>query len=299
MAAIGGFPNYAKMLIGKVVVLKITYFFFILFLESFSNWFEGKTDLPIFEDIPNDPTRNYSPIPPRFKAEDIKTVQPYIIPVPAQVQPVQDTTVLIQEFETVFDSVELTHNTLTPPQSPPSVDTSKPFITLQPAFPPVYYQPGTPLPDVAHELAVVDELVRTRAENLVDAWDDQAQSVTSPSSPSSNSSCGNSECLSDPEWIPEPVTSDYVARTPKERKRSKPYRIGPDDKKFRKKEQNKNAATRYRQKKKAEVEEILSEEKGLLDEHDKLDSQVTDLQREIKYLKGLMRDLFRAKGLLN
>lgn len=165
-------------------------------------------------------------------------------------------------------------------------------------------QPGTPQPDVAHELAVVDELVRSRAENMVDAWEDNGLSEQSnpPSSPCSTSSSGSSEYSSDPEWIPEPVqaTDSYVARGSKSRKRqSNPYsRAGPVDKKSRKKEQNKNAATRYRQKKKAEVEEILSEEKGLLDHHDGLEAKVTDLQREIKYLKGLMRDLFKAKGLI-
>lgn len=81
---------------------------------------------------------------------------------------------------------------------------------------------------------------------------------------------------------------------------SKPYsRTSPEDKKFRKKEQNKNAATRYRMKKKAEVEEILGEERNLAKGNEGLDVKVEDLQREIKYLKGLMRDLFKAKGLIN
>lgn len=52
-------------------------------------------------------------------------------------------------------------------------------------------------------------------------------------------------------------------------------------------------------KKKAEVDEILGEERGLAKENEGLDSRIEDLQREIKYLKGLMRDLFKAKGLIN
>lgn len=155
---------------------------------------------------------------------------------------------------------------------------------------------------MAHELAVVEELVRKRAENLVDNWEEHQEYKTqSPSSPSSSSTSGFSEYSSDPEWIPEPVQSPgFVERPSKSRKRAtKPYtRLGPDDKKSRKKEQNKNAATRYRLKKKAEIEEILSEEKDLEDHHKELDSKVVDLQREIKYLKGLMRDLFKAKGLM-
>lgn len=153
---------------------------------------------------------------------------------------------------------------------------------------------------MAHELAVVEELVRSRAENLVDSWEENRSQP--PSSPSSNSCSSLSEYSSDQEWIPESIqtSSGCADRPAKSRKRSaKPYtRLGPDDKKSRKKEQNKNAATRYRQKKKQEIEEILGEEKGLLDLHDDLDDKVTDLQREIKYLKGLMRDLFKAKGLI-
>lgn len=258
----------------------------------------------------------------------------------------QDTSVLLQEFETVFDAVELNHGQLTPPQSPPLTDNHhqqvlstlhtipitftqpastilvQPTLVAQPAptiltpatlvAPPagtVYYQPlvqpQTPQPDLAHELAEVDELVRSRAENMVESWETSEHNTNiSPSSPSSSSSSGFSECSSDPEWIPEPVQASGSPISPERvsrgRKRmGKPYsRTGPEDKKSRKKEQNKNAATRYRMKKKAEIEEILTEEKALADSNDKLQGQVTDLQREIKYLKGLMRDLFKAKGLL-
>lgn len=71
-----------------------------------------------------------------------------------------------------------------------------------------------------------------------------------------------------------------------------------EDKKSRKKEQNKNAATRYRQKKKAECEVVMGEEKELQDKNDELQVKCADIQREIKYLKSLMRDLYRAKGIL-
>lgn len=155
---------------------------------------------------------------------------------------------------------------------------------------------------------MVDELVRSRAEDMVDIWNSSASSsnsvITSPSSPSSSSSSGFSEYSSDPEWIPEPVQSGetfpLVEKSSRGRKRAgKPYsRVGPEDKKSRKKEQNKNAATRYRMKKKAEIEEILGEEKVLLDHKTDLEAKVCDVQREIKCLKGLMRDLFRAKGLI-
>ncbi|RZB94410.1 bZIP 2 domain containing protein [Asbolus verrucosus] len=242
-----------------------------------------------------------------------------------------DTQFLLKEFETVYDVVEFAHETLTPPQSPPS---EKPiFTTLEPlltqptyanlpekhqvtypvpekqllpnvlayrALTPVnipteYPSAITPQPDIAHELAVVDELVRTRVEDM--------QWSSGPSSPNSSSSSNFGDCSSDdPEWMPEPVENyDNPTASPKTpRKRSKPYsRTGTVDKKSRKKEQNKNAATRYRMKKKAEVEVILSEEKQLSMKNEDLEGKISDMQREIKYLKGLMRDLFKAKGLIN
>ncbi|XP_044764432.1 activating transcription factor of chaperone [Coccinella septempunctata] len=240
---------------------------------------------------------------------------------------------ILSEFDSVpmCDMIECAPATtiLTPPQSPPSettmLTTLKPLVATQaPIFQVfqheqassgivpdkqpldnvlVYQQVDypevvTPQPDIAHELAVVDELVRSRVENM--------QWSSGPSSPCSNS-CSNSSyedscSSSDPEWVPEPIDnlnqppSDVKTHT---RKRSKPYSRTVEDKKSRKKEQNKNAATRYRLKKKAEVEGILSEEKQLVQQGEKLTNQITDIKREIKYLKGLMRDLFKAKGLIN
>ncbi|KAK0083166.1 hypothetical protein PV325_009224 [Microctonus aethiopoides] len=164
--------------------------------------------------------------------------------------------------------------------------------------------------DVASELAAVDEFVRSCAEDL------------SPSSPvtSSGASCSSFEdSIDDPDWTIGTSTSHSKSssrssspnRSNKNcnnkqrsqrltKNRHKPYsRPSIEDKKVRKKEQNKNAATRYRQKKKMEITEIIGEEQELIDYNDKLHSQVKDLKREIGYLKGLMRDLFKAKGLIN
>ncbi|KAK0181988.1 hypothetical protein PV327_000163 [Microctonus hyperodae] len=164
--------------------------------------------------------------------------------------------------------------------------------------------------DVASELAAVDEYVRSCAEDL------------SPSSPvtSSGASCSSFEdSADDPDWTIGTSTSHSKSssrssspnRSNKNdnnkqrnqrltKNRHKPYsRPSIEDKKVRKKEQNKNAATRYRQKKKLEVTEIIGEEQELINYNDKLHNQVKDLKREIGYLKGLMRDLFKAKGLIN
>lgn len=141
--------------------------------------------------------------------------------------------------------------------------------------------------DVSNELDVVDEFVRSYARDIA------------PPSPcvSTGGSCLSSEdSTDDPDWILE---NNNVKRSGLPRNRHKPYsRPNVEDKKVRKKEQNKNAATRYRQKKKQEIKEILGEENELTEHNKKLQNQLKDLQREIGYLKGLMRDLFKAKGLM-
>ncbi|XP_050309855.1 activating transcription factor of chaperone isoform X2 [Anthonomus grandis grandis] len=250
------------------------------------------------------------------------------VPVPLKPEyykPDPNPTYLFNEFEKVY--FELNHNALTPPQSPPSeptiITTLEPLMgvstyqqvpvvvpdtkpqeqqqqqQLFPANPDNYDAAATPQPDIAHELAVVDELVRTTIDDM--------QWASGPSSPESSSNSNFGDCSSssseDPEWTLDHAenykdTSFGLGQKAK-RRGSKPYSASPDDKKSRKKEQNKNAATRYRMKKKAEVEEILNEEKGLLDKHGELTNQITDLQREIKYLKGLMRDLLKAKGVIS
>lgn len=284
----------------------------IFSLEPFQNWLDDKM-LPILEDV--EPVHCIPAMP--VKMEEIKSA---IVP---------DTRSLLKEFETVLDAVEMTHGNftpsyeqLTPPQSPPILTTleaipAQPIYTIEDKQQAVYHVPerhnmlpyphtplnisleypivNTPQPDVARELAVVDELVRSRVDDMVQ-W-------SGPSSPSSSSSSNFGDCSSDdPEWIPETIEPqpdfDLAAKT--SRKRTKPYsRTSTEDKKSRKKEQNKNAATRYRLKKKAEIEVILDEERNLLKTNEELEGKIGDVQREIKYLKGLMRDLFKAKGLIN
>lgn len=293
--------------------------------EPFSDWLEEKTDLTIFEQLPvleNGPN---------------KPIYPIIVKAQQQQEQHDNTQSLLQEFETVLENVEAcqivpspchqiappTCSTLTPPQSPPheviNVDTQV-LITLQPVQQPlfasdhsIYNVSEEPLyvnddttrqwsaddislsplgGDVANELAVVDEYVRSHTKD-----------IPSPSSPctSSGGSCISTEdSVDDPDWSYESERKSLKQSVHDSSKnRHKPYsRPSLEDKKVRKKEQNKNAATRYRQKKKQEIKEIQGEERELTDHNEKLKNDVKDLQREIGYLKGLMRDLFKAKGLL-
>ncbi|XP_011313259.1 activating transcription factor of chaperone isoform X2 [Fopius arisanus] len=155
--------------------------------------------------------------------------------------------------------------------------------------------------DVANELAEMDEYVRSCAEDL------------SPSTPSSSYTSSNSylssEDSNDPDWAIPTTSSGSLQDSSfskqhgqriNSKNRKKPYsKPNIEDKKVRKKEQNKNAATRYRQKKKAEIKEIVGEEQELVEYNEKLQDQVKEVTREIGYLKRLMRDLFKAKGLIN
>lgn len=72
----------------------------------------------------------------------------------------------------------------------------------------------------------------------------------------------------------------------------------PLDRKQRKKQQNKDAATRYRQKKKAEQDAINAEFDSLMEHNTELKEQVDQMTKEIQYLKNLMADVYRAKGIL-
>lgn len=86
------------------------------------------------------------------------------------------------------------------------------------------------------------------------------------------------------------VTSNGVKRE------KRPYGRPLHEKKARKKEQNKNAATRYRQKKKQELAVVLTEEQQLTQVHVRLQTQYDDVKREISYLKKLMKEILIAKG---
>ncbi|XP_041986678.1 activating transcription factor of chaperone [Aricia agestis] len=242
------------------------------------NWFEEKTELSFFESIPHIPGAEAEvPLAGPGGPIPVGPVGPYA----AQIVP-QPTEELLREFETVYGVVKLTH--LTPPQSPPGPATQLLLSYAQQAqAPPADQWPvGLPAaPPVDYdESQALEELVRNRAAQLASPHPSPRSSSPSPrSSPSSSPRSSTDE-----EWgAPS---------------RPKPYSRAPDDRRSRKKEQNKNAATRYRQKKKAEIEVLLTEEQALCRRHAELGDKCADLQREIRYLKGLMRDLFKTKGLI-
>lgn len=230
-----------------------------------SSWLEEKVDLPVYDGITQVHENHVTTIPS----------QTGLVGVPPLYTAPQPTEVLLREFESVYGAVELTH--LTPPQSPPSQPGPATQLLLS------YAQQAQTAPHAMaadwpvamatdlEQLQSVEELLSSPQPS-----NDVSPRSSPPSSPRSSADEDWSLCSSRP----------------------KPYSRGGDDRRSRKKEQNKNAATRYRQKKKAEIEVLLNEEHSLRQRHSELGTKRADLQREIRYLKGLMRELFKAKGLI-
>lgn len=180
------------------------------------------------------------------------------------------TSQLLQEFEDVLTRA------LTPPDSPQQQGIS-PTHQTQPFYHPtlVHLQPPQPV----HPPLQQQELSNQSSVSEIDA-------IVAESFNSGDYASSSDSGYEDPDWAP--VTS---------KNRTRPY-PSLEERKARKKEQNKNAATRYRQKKKQEIEVILSEERELQEKNETLKAEVEEIAREMKYLKSLLRHMFRAKGMI-
>lgn len=149
-----------------------------------------------------------------------------------------------------------------------------------------------------------------------DSFDFCDDSVTQFSTPSYGNSLASSPSRSgspldledsqdDDEWMPTATEAagkkdkKLAPSSSSSSSRRRPYeRVGGElEKKSRKKEQNKNAATRYRQKKKHEVETILDEENRLKKTNKKLVTQFNEARREMKYLRNLLRDMYKQNNI--
>lgn len=256
---------------------------------------------------------------------------------------------LLEEFDSIYDAVELDH--LTPPQTPPEQkmllsgnDENQQFVQNIPNIEQEQFifdyqqhqvpsqdqyiydvaSPGqeiyvydsnnvvktedtystheviidpepiisSPQSDIQLEMEVVEEIIQAHSRSQPDYDDENSNAFTSSSwSPRSDSSASS--------YSPddEPVKKSSSLRGVS-KKRTRPYGRNPDERKSRKKEQNKNAATRYRQKKKEEVHVILGEERVLMDKNKKLTTSYKDTKREVKYLKSLLRELFQVRGFI-
>lgn len=114
---------------------------------------------------------------------------------------------------------------------------------------------------------------------------------------------GLEEDSSDETWQPS-YSKPLVVKGKRASSRSAPYsktkvnkQAKQEDRKLRKKQQNRDAALRYRQKKKDEAGTVDSECDILEKRNRELKDKVDQMTREIQYLKDLMADVHRARGL--
>lgn len=109
-------------------------------------------------------------------------------------------------------------------------------------------------------------------------------------SPPPNSSPSAGSSRTKPYSKPEPnAASPPAAKSPKVKSTSGAPRVV--EKKLKKMEQNKTAATRYRQKKRFEQELLSTELQGLEKKNRELTEKAESINREIQYLKDLMDEV--------
>ncbi|XP_032572364.1 uncharacterized protein LOC6618271 isoform X1 [Drosophila sechellia] len=229
------------------------------------------------------------------------------------------------------DGPSLVLQQLTPPQSPPQFESYKQTVDALPK--PVLVKAEQKVqcytPDVtnavsattfnfnnwvggseiARENQLVDDIVNMRAKELEFStnWqqfneDCESQASSSLDSRSTESGVCSSIADADEDWVPQLISSSSSpAHTPIEqsasqpKKRTRTYGRGVEDRKIRKKEQNKNAATRYRQKKKLEMENVLGEEHVLSKENEQLRRTLQERRNEMRYLRQLIREFYQER----
>lgn len=151
-------------------------------------------------------------------------------------------------------------------------------------------------------MAEVEALVRSRAEDFAESSiDDDSSMCDSSTCFSPRSETSSTSTTDDSEWTMQTnlaIGAALKSKQAKQKRKPRQNRRTLEDRQSRKKEQNKSAANRYRQKKKAEIEILQDEERELQKQNDKLQTQYNDISREVKYIKSLLRDAFKAKGLI-
>lgn len=98
--------------------------------------------------------------------------------------------------------------------------------------------------------------------------------------------------------INSPVPAEIAIPVPKSKAGRKNKVSSVQDRKQRKRDQNKNAATRYRERKRQEQLERKGEETALEEKNRTLNDKVNQISREIDYLKELMIEVYRIKGVI-
>ncbi|XP_038063559.1 activating transcription factor of chaperone-like [Patiria miniata] len=134
--------------------------------------------------------------------------------------------------------------------------------------------------------------------SLPDPEDNQSEVLDPQSDPQSDPE-SNPALPQSPAESEEQEEQKGKRSTPQKKARAKPKLRTVNDpaiKKNKKKDQNKVAATRYRQKKRVEADGLMTEQVELEGKNKDLKDKVDSLTREIKYLKDLMTEVYKVKG---
>lgn len=176
--------------------------------------------------------------------------------------------------------------------------------------------PECVVPDVLTPPSTVESVCIDIAEDCcTSSSNDVGSYLSQPSSPEDSSTGGGpirarhcrkrKVCIDKPYLVEDDDDCDEhfdedssPSPPPAKTKRKAGAKSARGDRKTRKRDQNKSAANRYRQKKKAEVEVLCLEEDEIIKKNKKLRDRVAELSKEAKYLKNLMRDVLKAKGIL-
>jgi len=143
---------------------------------------------------------------------------------------------------------------------------------------------------IAEGLATVDD------HQLKQEEQGDFASLHQPETPQSEASLASPPSTEDEE---DADFSACKAAATRRKSRAKPKLKGVSDptiKKNKKRDQNKEAATRYRHKKRREADGLLTEQMELEGKNKELKDKVESLSREIKYLKDLMAEVSKVKG---
>lgn len=265
----------------------------------------------LYDSVPSSPLLYAPPLPARLLYESSPPMEP--APSPPAVNHAgggggDDVATVKIEGEPRGSNAEwLKRETLTPPDSPKEAEE---ILRMLERMEPAALERLVVAGDA--EFASLAEAAAAQAE-APDIVDEKPRLCASPVAYSDDSAAASPAAASDdPEWTPPSgvVAPRYASRSAGRRsgvksvgaeRRPKPYSKSggaAEERRQRKKEQNKSAATRYRLKKKAEVEEVKLEEHQLAEYNAKLREQLDEVCREVRYLKSLMREVFRKQGLI-
>lgn len=149
--------------------------------------------------------------------------------------------------------------------------------------------------DEPHLVSLPDQSIKTSPPSSDCDSDSGIESVASSparllSPPIPSSTAGSSRTK--PYSKPEPNASSPSAKASRVKSVSGAPKV---EKKLKKMEQNKTAATRYRQKKRVEQEQLGTELEGLEKRNHELTEKAESISREIQYLKDLMEEVRKRR----